>query len=270
MGSVLIGVLLAGAVARGAEEPPYPAEAYVRIVEIAENDAFHEDAPQLVGRDCRVQQAPLIPSDPGWWAGGLGCDNGSSYQFARVRVARLSSATVPSVPERSEIVLRELAPDDSFFADQATLRGLTCVVSGQFTRTEGPFWGGPAECSDGMQYYFYKVAFEVADPAVAPQDTAAWLAGQPVESAFVDPVSEDLPEVEVIPRKRIRRGRRVVIYGIADADAFAKYRDLLVGRICRVRKGPLEPSGPGYHSGTLSCDGTNLLFYQVEVEVYRR
>jgi hypothetical protein len=157
------------------------------------------------------------------------------------------------------VVIDAVSKKDAFYENRGTLVGQACRVGPDGMNPSGRGWhGGPATCSDGQDYFFYRVRL-----TVLPDGVAALVA--PTQA----PAVPDAPEVtaEVLNQgasmTEWRPGSVGTITGISDEDAFASSRATLLGKRCRVSVAPLSPSGEGWWSGELACEDTSYYFYQV-------
>lgn len=241
---VLGGWWLAGLLSSGlalAQSPvPVAVGSRVRIADVGAEDAFYSSRGDVVGQVCLVSQEPLQAADGGWYRGGLVCANGVSYRFFQVKVEEpgtpsLASADVAEVRAGTSFVIRDIHADDAYFTDAKELVGRSCVAGQGFERSDGAYWGGPAFCGSDS-YYFFKVAFEVT--GVAPESPAVRQAvGDVDDGRFLG--------------ESVRKGTKVTIADISGEDGYAGYREMLVGRTCKVKKGKLTATGPGWFAGTL-------------------
>lgn len=219
------------------------------IRDIASDDAYFSTKASMIGLTCTVN-GDMHRTDGQWWAGGADCTDGSNYYFykAAFDVVSISSGTSYSgvagsttmaspLSEGSTFTVLEIASDDAYYGSKASIEGLSCTVSGELSRTDGKWWGGGANCSDGTYYYFYKMSFNAGGSGVSGK-----------YSGYSVP-----------------KGASVSVVDVSSDDAFYAYKDALLGQTCKVIKGDLTSTGEGWFAGTLKCGKAKLYFYQVAV-----
>ena len=55
--------------------------------------------------------------------------------------------------------IADIATDDAYYADRATMIGKICTAGEQSTFRDPEWHGGQVSCDDGSSYYFYKAAY---------------------------------------------------------------------------------------------------------------
>ena len=98
---------------------------------------------------------------------GFNADDGNYYYFYKAAVTVLGSPT-PVTPTGERFMGASLSagqkfrivalhPDDAYYPDRVNILGKHCHV-GDTMNNQGPGWySGQAYCSDGTDYYFFKV-----------------------------------------------------------------------------------------------------------------
>ena len=160
------------------------------------------------------------------------------------------------------VLIDDVSRKDAFHENRATLVGLACRVGADGMNPSGRGWhGGPASCSDGQDYFFYRVRLTVLPDSVA-QLTAT-------SSAAAEPAPPDAPPESDESRNRSaaetpwRPGTVGRITAVSEQDAYLSDRDTLLGKRCRVSGSALTSTGEGWWSGELDCDDASYYFYQV-------
>lgn len=159
---------LAGGVAPGAR--------FV-LRDVSTADAYYPSRVGMIGLTCTAGPDGLSDSGDGYVSGGARCADGADYYFfqalvevpgatpAAQRLSTLSVAPVelPPLPASTLFTVSSIHPDDAYFSTRGAVEGLTCASTGQLTisvpgTTE---YAGPAVCSDGQSYYFYRANLSV-------------------------------------------------------------------------------------------------------------
>ncbi len=165
-------VLGSGAPAAAASCPPGAATsgfaegARVRVVGIHPDDAYHPTAASIIGAVGKVS-GDLHSNDGCWMGGGFTADDGTYYYFYKAAVVGLGAGGTPTVTgERfmgpnvtrgRKFRIVALHPDDAFYDDRASIIGKSCSATDAMAAQEKGWYSGPARCTDGSEYYFFKV-----------------------------------------------------------------------------------------------------------------
>jgi len=164
-----------------------PGEA-VRIVALSPEDAYYSDREGIVGKTCYPTDE-MSYNDDGWHGGPMSCWDGDTFYFYKVGLAPDpthsnqdigagdqggvmggvlggvlggydnggDTAAAGGYDEGTKVIIRDVAPDDAFFADRSTLVGKKCKVTGDLhPQGQGGWYGGGLTCKKNY-YYFYKV-----------------------------------------------------------------------------------------------------------------
>lgn len=214
----------------------------VTLRDIADDDLYAPQRSTLVGQTCTVT-AELHRNDGAWYGGDVTCpDAGGYYYFYKVAfdVSGEANATQSTAPltAGSSLVVQDIAPDDAYYPERASIIGQSCTVASSLTPTgEGSGWyGGDVNCTNGSYYYFYKMKFTGGGESIGR------FAGSSVP-----------------------KGAWVTIADVSSDDVYGSFKGALVGQVCQVKKEDLYTSGEGWFSGTLKCATEKIYFYQVGV-----
>ena len=167
----------AGPSVPGSAMSPIGAFHNVTIIDIAADDAYITDKATIVGKTCVTQEETSF-KDKGWHGGSINCGDGSSYYF--YKAALVDGGAAPprpggrggggaphagiaheAVPSGTRVKIVDVAADDAYYADRATIVGKHCVTEEETSLKDGGWHGGSIRCNDGSSYYFYKAQLEV-------------------------------------------------------------------------------------------------------------
>jgi hypothetical protein len=148
--------------------PPQKGDVF-QVMELAPDDAYYSSKADYIGLVCTASEA-FQDNGERFYGGPAMCNNGEDAYFFRVRVAAAGS-TVTADPTSYGPLARGTAftitgidATDAYHDDAAKIVGLSCTASDEMhERSEAPGWyGGPADCSDGQNYYFYSASISIS------------------------------------------------------------------------------------------------------------
>lgn len=136
----------------------------VRILGLHPDDAFYGDRGSLVGLSGKVD-GDLHPTEGCWLAGGFVSDAGQDYYFYKAAVANIGGSSGSadkqykggSVSSGTTFRVLDIHADDAFYGDRSSIIGKTCTATDELSKMAKGWFAGPAVCTDGSDYYFYKV-----------------------------------------------------------------------------------------------------------------
>ena len=222
-----------------------PAGEHVKILDISPEDAYYQDRATVIGLSCTLTDASTDNGD-GWQGGAATCDGGTSYYFFKAAYQDLGAGTAPvadgridhQVPAGARVKVIDIATDDAYYSDKASIVGKLCTLSEASSFKEGGWQGGQVSCDDGVSYYFYKAAYGVAgDGALA--DSGGRRA-----------------------RKSLPKGTRVKVVDVDPEDAYYSDRAGIIGKTCSLDEDSSFKDG-GWQGGPVHCtDGSDYYFYK--------
>ncbi len=162
-----------------------PAGEKVKILDIGPDDAYVADKATIIGKTC-VTDTESTYYDGDWHGGGVHCTDGSTYYFYNAAYEDLgpnpggpigavaptpttptppggpppAGATLTELPSGSRVKILDVAPDDAYYSDKASIIGKTCTLQDTSSVKDGGWHGGQIGCDDGSSYYFYKAAYQ--------------------------------------------------------------------------------------------------------------
>ncbi len=228
---------------------PLPSGTRVKILDVHAEDAFSSDRSTIMGKTCRLDGESSL-KDVEWHGGQVNCDDASSYYFYKAAYEELAGGTVSTTPVPAGVVtwalpagsrvrVADIATDDAYYADKATIVGKLCTLSEESTFKDGMWHGGNVNCDDASTYYFYKAAYELTGGAVA-------VAAPPPNA-----LNYSLP-----------KGTRIVIADVATDDAYFADKSSMIGKRCTMDEQSVLRD-VYWHGGQVLCDdGSSYYFYK--------
>jgi hypothetical protein len=243
--------------------------------DVSQADAYYSTRAGMIGLTCTAGPEGLSDNGGGMYGGPAMCSDGQSYYFYQAVIDVLSGqvpsggkplasvgatpAELPALDAGTMFVVDAIHPEDAYFSTKAEMEGLTCTATDVLTiSVQGTTeYGGPAVCSNGASYYFYRAALtpigsnpDYGAIAYDSQDPYAYGGG---DGRFTGPW---------LPKKTM-----VIILEVSPNDAFYAASSSLQGQLCTVLgKDGLVASGDGWMGGKLKCSGVKIPFYQVAVQ----
>lgn len=163
----------------GSAMAPIAASRKVTVLDISSEDAYFSDKATIVGKACVTQEETSF-KDGGWHGGSVSCLDGSTYYFYKAALSDsgitvTGALSVPtgggaapaagiayqSVPSGTRVEIVDVATDDAYHSDRATIVGKHCVTEEATSFKDGSWHGGSIRCNDGSSYYFYKAQLKV-------------------------------------------------------------------------------------------------------------
>lgn len=210
------------------------------VREIAADDAYFPSASTLVGQTCTVN-GDLHRQDGQWYGGAANCGPDANYYYfykmafdlvGGAVIGGFGSASAPeALGQGTSLIVRDIASDDAYASSAGSIVGRTCTVGASgLTRTTGAYFGGDVNCSDGTYYYFYKMAFDLAEAGPTSAGTV------------------------------------ISVLDVASDDAYYGDRAQIIGQTCTVVSG-LTPADTGsdWYGGDVNCaNGSYYYFYKMK------
>lgn len=249
-----------------------PAGTTFVLRDVSQADAYYSSRAGMIGLTCTAGPEGLSDNGGGMYGGPAMCSDGQSYYFYQAVIDVLSGqapslgkplatvsgapAELPALEAGTVFIVDAIHPEDAYFSTKAEMEGLTCTATDLLTiSVQGTTeYGGPAVCSNGASYYFYRAALT---PIGSNPDYGAVAYGSYGSSGgdgrFTGPW---------LPKKTT-----VIILEVSPNDAFYAASSSLQGQLCTViGKDGLVASGDGWMGGKLKCSGVKIPFYQVAVQ----
>ncbi len=168
------GGAAAAAGVAGVATYPVPSGSRVKIADIHSEDAYYSTRSSIIGKICTLDEESSFKD--GSWHGGPAHCGGESYYFYKAAYTVLGSgggaaAVAPdagalpgrhikrSIRAGRRFKIADIATDDAYYADRATMIGKICTAGEQSTFRDPEWHGGQVSCDDGSSYYFYKAAY---------------------------------------------------------------------------------------------------------------
>ncbi|MSQ02459.1 MAG: hypothetical protein EXR71_11300 [Myxococcales bacterium] len=227
---------------------PLPSGARVKVLDVHAEDAFFVNRTTITGKTCRLEGESTL-NDGEWHGGQVYCDDGSSYYFYKAAYEELAGGTVSttpvpagvvttSLPAGSRVRIADVASDDAYFPDKATIVGKLCTLSEESSFKDGMWHGGNVNCDDASSYYFHKAAYELSGgvaPAAPPPNALDY----------------SLP-----------KGTRIIIADVATDDAYSATKSGMIGKRCTMDEQSVLRD-VYWHGGNVVCDdGSSYYFYK--------
>lgn len=237
---------------------PIPEGTRVRIEDISSDDAYYSSRGGMIGLYC-TPDAETNHNGEGWHGGPASCENGESYYFYKAAFipadgsspAVTKKAPAPTsasphleydIPTGTKVRVTGISPEDAYYPGSELL-GLSCTAGDGMSHNGGGYHGGPMDCDNGENYYFYKAELVLAS---APVATTASIGR-----------AEDLGD-------NVAGGKKVTIVDVSSDDAYYSNRLDLVGMVCTV-DGDLHRNEDLWYGGGMKCPDGGKYFYKVQV-----
>ena len=168
----------------------------VTVVGIHPEDAYKPLEKQLRGRACIATDllTKHRTAAGAYYSGSVNCD-ADGYYFYKVQLTRRDSAstsvgaavliesggdtpwptmvpkvdpnwieTAAEVPGDTFVQIIAIHADDAYKSDEAAHVGRVCRATNELTNHGNGYFGGPVDCQDGEDFYYYKARIRILVP----------------------------------------------------------------------------------------------------------